>query len=196
MARRTIDSHQLPYVTNDVGDIYGRRRDDGTVEPFDPDEFGWRPKGPRAQTENPRAIDQIETLPGFSVTVVGGPQLVPGPRPRRIPPRSRWKDGAAPPATVESKGGIGGTHGKDDRLTHALGRVADRLPGRPDRSPFIVHDFVGGRLITVKYKPRPLESGGRGTVCTCSTTAMLSRSGTPTAMSRPGSLTSRRATRG
>jgi hypothetical protein len=158
-----IESHTLPYVTNDLGDIYGRRRNDGTVEPFDPDEFGWRPGGRRAQTENPRSIDQIETLPGFSVTVESGTQLVPGPRPPR-PQWLRWKNGAAPPVVSESKGGIDGTHGHNNRLTHALGHVAERLSSRPDRSPFIVHDLIGGRRITVHYQPPPLESGGPGTV--------------------------------
>jgi hypothetical protein len=163
MEGRTAESDPFPYVTNDLGDIYARRRDDGTVAPFDPDEFGWRPGGRRAQTENPRAIDQLETLPGFSVTVEPGTQLVPGRRPPR-PQWLRWKNGAAPPVVVESKGGIGGTHGHNNRLTHALGLVAERLPGRPDRSPFIVHDFVGGRLITVKYVSPSVESGGPGTV--------------------------------
>jgi hypothetical protein len=158
---RIIESHPLPYVTNDLGDIYGRRRDDGTVEPFDPDEFRW--SRPKNRPENRRSLDQIETLPGFSVTVEPGPQFVPGPR----PPRSQWfqwKNGAAPPAAGESRGGIGGTHPRHDRLTAALGHVAERLSSRPDRSPFIVHDFIGGRRITVQYQPPPLEPGGPGTV--------------------------------
>ena len=164
MERRTIESHPHPYVTNDLGDIYGLRRNDGTVEPFDPDEFGWVRPRRRLPTEDRRSLDQIETLPDFSVTEEPGLQLVPGRRPQRIPPLSQWKNGAAPPTAVESGGGFGGRYITFDRLTNALGILARRLPGRPDRSPFIVHDLVGGRRITVDYQPPPLEPGGAGTV--------------------------------
>jgi hypothetical protein len=146
----------LPYVTNDVGDIY-RRRDGGTVEPFQPDKFGW--SGWRARPENRRSLDQIATLPGFKVTDETGPQFVPGPRPRRSQ-WLEWKDGAAPPAAAESKAGPV----YFDRLTDALGRVADRLPGNPGRSPFVVYDFVDGRRFTIEYQPPELEPGGPGTV--------------------------------
>lgn len=155
-------SHPLSYVTNDVGDIYGRRRDDGTVEPFDPDGFGWC--GSKNRPKIHRSLDQVETLPGFSVTVEPGPQFVPGARPPRSRPWLGWKDGSAPPAAAASKGGVDGTMGFNDRLSDAMGHVAERLSRRPDRSPFIVHDFVGGRRFIVEYRPPPLEPGGPGTV--------------------------------
>lgn len=164
MTGRIIESDSLPYVTNDLGDIYGRRRDDGTVEPFDPDEFGWVRPRRQLPTESRRSLDQIETLPGFSVTVEPGLQLVPGRRPQRLPRKLQWETGAAPPAAVESGAGFGGRQVTYDRLTNALGILARRLPPRPDRSPAIVHDFVGGRRIIVDYQPPPLERGGAGTV--------------------------------
>jgi hypothetical protein len=157
-----IESHPSPYVTNDLGDIYGRLREDGTVAPFDPDEFGW--VGPRNRSEKRRSLDQIETLPAFSVKIESGPQFVPGSRPPRSRPWLQWNNGAAPPAAAESRSGSGGTLAYHDRLSDALGSVAEKLPGAPDRSPFIVHDFVGGHRFTVQYQPPPLESGGKGTV--------------------------------
>jgi hypothetical protein len=159
---RMIESHPMLYVTNDLGDIYARRRDDGTIEPFDPDDFGW--VGPRNRSEKRRSLDQIETLPDFSVRIESGPQFVPGQRPPRSRPWLQWNNGAAPPAAAESRSGSGGTLAYHDRLSDALGSVAEKLPGAPDRSPFIVHDFVGGRLITVEYQPPPLQPDGPGTV--------------------------------
>jgi hypothetical protein len=144
--RRTIG----PYTTNDLGDIVFRRLDDGTTESFDPNEFGWSSWGRfKNQPENRRSLDEIETLPGFSVTVEPGRRFVPGPRPPGSQPWLLWKEGAAPPAAAESKGRAIYT----DRLTEALGRVAVRLAGAPERSPFIVHDFVRGHQITVVYQP-------------------------------------------
>lgn len=155
-----VQSRPHPFVTNGLGDIFGRRSEDDTVEPFDPDKFGW----PRqTRPENRRSLDQIETLPGFSLTVEPGPQFVPGPRPKH-PKWFRWKNGAAPPAAVESRGGIGGIHGHRNRLTDALGDVARLLPTTPEMSPFIVHDLIGGRRMTIQYQAPPLEPGGRGTV--------------------------------
>lgn len=152
------------YVTNDLGDIYGRHRDDGTVEPFDPDQFGWVRPRRQLSSEDRRSLDQIETLPDFSVTEEPGLQLVPGPRPQRIPPLLRWESGAAPPAAMEPGGGPGGRYITFDRLTNALGILARRLPRRPDRSPFVVHDLVGGRRVVVDYQPPTLEPDGAGTV--------------------------------
>jgi len=65
---------------------------------------------------------------------------------------------------VESRGGIGGIHGHRNRLTDALGDVARLLPTTPEMSPFIVHDLIGGRRMTIQYQAPPLEPGGRGTV--------------------------------
>lgn len=42
--------------------------------------------------------------------------------------------------------------------------MADRLPDSPERSPFIVHDLVGGRRITVQHQAPQSEPGGAGTV--------------------------------
>ena len=40
-----------------------------------------------------------------------------------------------------------------DRLSEAAGHVSMRLPVKPDRSPMIIHDFVGGRTFRITYLP-------------------------------------------
>jgi hypothetical protein len=75
-----------------------------------------------------------------------------------------WAPGSAPPAAAESKGGEGGTLAYFDRLSDALGRVMERLPSDPDRSPFVVHDFVSGHRIEIVYTPPPVGPGGEGVV--------------------------------
>lgn len=51
-----------------------------------------------------------------------------------------------------------------DRLSDSFGLIAVQLPGNPERSPFVVHDFVGGRRFTITYNPPPLQPGGEWTV--------------------------------
>ncbi|CAB4588195.1 unannotated protein [freshwater metagenome] len=151
------------YRVNDAGDVCARLS--GIEwEPFEPEQFGWASPGGRTTPDERRALDQLMALPSFEVVVAEGPRFVPGPRPARPVPWGSWKDGAAPPAAAESKGGVDGTLAYSDRLTDALGLVAQRLPVKPERSPFIVHDFVGGRRFEVSFRPPPLGPGGEGQV--------------------------------
>lgn len=92
------------YLTNDVGDVCAMR-DDVVVQPVEPEEFGWASPAGRNKPTVRRALDQVESLPGFSVHVEPERRFVPGPRPRRPVPWMNWDDGAAPPAAVLSKGG-------------------------------------------------------------------------------------------
>lgn len=150
------------YLVNDAGDIWARQLTDGSQEPVDPDSFGWRPQRSRVTQEQRRTIDDLRGLAGFTVEVEDGPAFVPGPRPSRSIPWMGWKPGTAPPVAAQSKDGIKGTLAYFDRLSDALGRVAIRLPGRPDRSPFLVNDFVSGRAVRVRYEERvPHEGTGR-----------------------------------
>jgi hypothetical protein len=59
---------------------------------------------------------------------------------------------------------VNGTRAYYDRLSDALGRTWERLVREPECGPFLVYDFVGGRLIRVTYDPPPLTPGGAGTV--------------------------------
>lgn len=158
------------YLTNEVGDIYARR-DDVDVLPVEPEAFGWASPAGRNRPAVRRALDQVTSLPGFSARAEPERPFVPGPRPKRSVPWMSWDDGAAPPAAVLSKGGFQdpvqeahGTLAYCDRLSDAFGLIAVRLPGNPERSPFVVHDFVGGRRFTITYSPPPLQPGGKGTV--------------------------------
>jgi hypothetical protein len=154
-----------PYLTNEMGDIYAATFG-GVIEPFEPEAFNWGAGGGKTVLDPAlrRSLDQVASLPGFTVTEGRGYQAVPGPRPPRSGRWLGWPDGSAPPAAVESKGGAGGTLGYFDRLSDALGHTVDRLPRAPERSPFVVHDFVGGRRFTVAFIPPPLQPGGAGLV--------------------------------
>lgn len=152
-----------PYLVNDAGDVWARRLPDGTEASVDPDSFGWRPKKSRVKAEQRRTLDDVRGLPGFRVDVEDGPSFIPGKRPSRSVPWLEWKPGTAPPAAVQSRNGVDGTLSYFDRLSDALGRVTKRLPGRPDRSPFLVNDFVGARAIRVHYEER-LQPDGSGRV--------------------------------
>lgn len=151
------------YRTNDNGDVYLWFEED-RWQLFEPERFGWASPGGKTTPEMRRSLDQLQTLPGFTVVVEPGPSHVPGPRPNRSVPWQSWSPGAAPPAAAESKGGVSGTLAYSDRLTDALGLVAQRLPAAPERSPFVVHDFVGGRQFWITYTPEPLGPGGEGLV--------------------------------
>ena len=151
------------YRVNGAGDVCARWDGVGWV-PFEAEQFGWASLGGRTTPDERRALEQLISLPAFEVVVAEGPRYVPGRRPRRSVPWGEWIDGAAPPAASESKGGVAGTLAYSDRLTDALGLVAQRLPVKPNRSPFIVHDFVGGRRFEVSFRPPPLGPGGEGQV--------------------------------
>jgi hypothetical protein len=64
---------------------------------------------------------------------------------------------------VQSKDGHG-TLGYLNRLSEAVGHVALRLQVDADRSPMLIHDFVGGRLLRVTYTPPRPTASGFGTV--------------------------------
>lgn len=147
------------YLVNDAGDIWALQSTDGTQHAVDPDSFGWRPTRSHLKEEERRTLEDLRGLPGFSVEVESGPSFVPGRRPTRSVSWLEWKDGSAPPAAAQSKDGIDGTLAYFDRLSDALGRVSKRLPGRPERGPFLVSDFVGGRSIRVRYEERRLPEG-------------------------------------
>ena len=151
------------YLVNDAGDIWAQQSEDGSQVAVNPDSFGWRPQGSRVKEEQRRTLEDLGGLPGFTVEIEDGPIFVPGPRPSRSVPWLGWEPGSAPPAAAQSKGGIKGTLAYFDRLSDALGRVTRRLPGRPDRSPFLVNDFVGGRTIRVRYEER-VQPDGAGRV--------------------------------
>ena len=166
----------MRYLVNEAGDIYGQRRDDGTVKAVDPDQWGWRSREDAAPADLRRTIHQVRALPGFTVTVVElGPKgkFIPGPRHRGVK-WMEWAEGAAPPAAIESGGGVEGSASPGpasghtlayfNRLSDALGRVAERLPARPERSPFVVHDFVQGRYIEIVYLAPFIGPGGEGVV--------------------------------
>jgi hypothetical protein len=76
----------------------------------------------------------------------------------------QWAPEAAPPAAGLSRGGAKGTRGYFDRLSDGLGRAWERLIRDPACGPYLVFDFVGGRLFRVTYNPPPLVPGGAGTV--------------------------------
>jgi hypothetical protein len=132
------------YQTNDAGDVYARWVG-GSWQPFERKRFGWASPGGRTTPAERRTVEQLVSLPPFKVALFDGPQFVPGSRPERSTEWCGWADGAAPPAAARSRGGANGTLAYSDRLTAALGLVAQRLPAMPERSPFLVNDFVGGR---------------------------------------------------
>ncbi len=147
----------VQYLTNGGGDVWARSTPDGP-EPLDPASFGWRGATVEVSPEQRRTIDDLRALIDFTVLVGPGDQWVPGPRPKR--PAS-FIDGRAAPAAVESARGTLAYH---DRLTDALGSVAREAVSKPERCPFTVSDWVGGRTIAVTYTPPPLSPGGAGRV--------------------------------
>lgn len=151
------------YLLNDAGDIWAQELSDGSRRDVEPADWGWH--GPQADDlpEWRRTLAEMTALPGFDIAVESGPMFVPGPRPGHHSWKE-WSDGEAPPAAAKSRGGIAGTLAYFDRLSDALGRVARRLPGRPERGPFLVHDFVTGRVIKLDYTLPPAAPGGPGTV--------------------------------
>lgn len=78
-------------------------------------------------------------------------------------PGWRGRRAALPPAAAESRGG-NGTLAYYSRRSDALGDVVEQLPHRPERSPFIVHDFVTGVRLTISYTAPPIGPTGDGVV--------------------------------
>jgi hypothetical protein len=153
-----------PYLTNDAGDVYARIVD-GAAHPIEPESFGWTGPQGKAIPDLRRSLEQVAALPGFHVSVEPCDAFVPGPNPKQRGDRwLKWEPEAAPPAAGLSRGGDNGTRAYFDRLSDALGRTVERLLPHPECGPFLVYDFVGGRLIRVIYDPPPLIPGGPGTV--------------------------------
>jgi len=99
---------------------------------------------------------------GFQIDEHQGERHIPGPRIRQAT-WGRFAEGAAPPAPGRSLGGQG-TRKYFDRLSEAVGANADWLVVRPESSPVIVYDFVGGRQFTITYTPPAMPQDGHGTV--------------------------------
>lgn len=153
---------RLTYLTNELGDVI-QVEEDGVRKPVDPDQWGWiNTGGKHDRAEWRRSIDSLRALPGFEVEEQAAERILPGPRSRGAT-WGRFADGAAPPAAVRSRDGEG-TLGYSNRLSEAVGRVAERLPVQPDRSPMLIHDFVGGRVFRIFYTPPQPAPEGTGTV--------------------------------
>jgi hypothetical protein len=150
------------YITNDLGDIF-QVDEDGVKSPVDPSQWGWvKEGGAHDHADMRRSIDTLRALPGFVIEERPDVRYLPGPK-RRGLAWGRFTDGAAPPAGVQSKDG-NGTLAYYNRLSEAVGYVAERLPVDPGRSPMLINDFVGGRLFRVTYTPPLPSATGLGTV--------------------------------
>lgn len=147
---------------NDAGDVYARRQEDGAIVEVVPEEWGWGVTEGTDAAEKRRTPDQVAALPGFYVVSEPGRRFAPGPR-RRGHTWLAWMEGGAPPAAAESRGG-NGTLAYYSRRSDALGDVVEQLPHRPERSPFIVHDFVAGVRLTISYTAPPIGPTGDGVV--------------------------------
>jgi hypothetical protein len=148
------------YKVNAMGDVYATL--DGT--PVDPDDWGWvNQAGRNDHAELRRSLESVVELPGFTVDETAIPRVAPGPKVRGSN-LERPVEGNAPPAVVESKDGVDGTRANYNRLSDAVGAAVDRLLRRPDSSPMVVHDLVGGRRIRVSYTPTLQAGPGLGSV--------------------------------
>lgn len=151
------------FRTDSSGDVF-EQLIDGQWQPFNPERFGWATPRHRLGADLRRSVDQLSALPGFVVTESPGDQLVPGPRPSRSILWGKWTNGEAPPAAAQSRAGNRGTLSYMDRLSDAFGLVASWLPIKPERSPFVVNDFVNGRVFEISFTPAPLSPSGDGVV--------------------------------
>ena len=150
------------FLTNELGDVYAVE-EDGVQRPIDPDSWGWiNAGGKHDHPEWRRSIDSLKALPGFSVEEESSDRYLPGPR-IRTATWGNFADNAAPPAAFRSRDGDG-VLGYSNRLSEAIGRVAERLPSKPERSPMLINDFVAGCLYRVTYEPPMPLPEGTGTV--------------------------------
>lgn len=150
------------YLVNDPGDVYALEGQDGVIVDVVPEDWGWGTMAGPDVAERRHTVDQVAGLPGFGVVSTPGPRFIPGPR-RRGHTWLAWPEGNAPPAAAESRGG-NGTLAYYSRRSDALGDVVEQLPHRPERSPFIVHDFVTGVRLTISYTAPPIGPTGDGVV--------------------------------
>lgn len=156
-----FDDRQVEFVTNALGDVHEIVEGDSGTK-FDPSTWEWIDGPVHAR----RSIDSLAALPGFSVEERSIPRFTPGPHRRSGGRWLEWKPGAGPPAAVESKIDRPGegTRGHYNRLSDAVGNVAERLPVQPERSPMGIYDFLRGRLFVVRYQAPPAQLEGTGTV--------------------------------
>ena len=152
---------EMPFLTNALGDVYAREVD-GREEAVNPDDWGWTSGAPELR----RRVEDVQALPGYTVTVTPDPKLlhVPGPRPKRSKGSLKWDNGAAPAAVALSKAGASDCAiGHYGRLTDALAWATSALPRNPQSRPFHVWDLLTGQLIVVDYQP-VVAPGGVGSV--------------------------------
>lgn len=152
-----------PYLLNSLGDVCGRIEGSKRRE-LDPSDWGWTSKRQQGWAEHRRSVSSLAALAHFRVDITSEvDRWEPGPKPDRPRPYA-WSPGHAPPVVVYSKDGQAGTCAYFDRLSEALGLVANRLPKKPDRSPFLVEDLVLGRSIRISYDPPPPPAEGTGRI--------------------------------
>lgn len=156
----TSENLEAKFLVNAAGDIYAREIPGRSPEVVDPDDWGWAGPRHRVPAEGRYTIDELAALPGVTVTVIADRSFVPGPK-RRNGHWMEWPHGSAPPAHYSAKRGAGGYF---SRLSEVLGYVAASLPQNPESSPYLVHDFVLGRRIEVRYEPPEVGPGGEGVV--------------------------------
>jgi hypothetical protein len=154
----------IQYLVNGAGDVWAERRDSGEVHPVDPDGWGWTAISNRAKAELRRTVEEISALPEYEVEIQPAPRFVPGPPNSQRANWEGWPSGHAPPAAVQSKGGESGTLAYFDRFTDALAHLVEAVEKDPSRGPFLVHDWVSGRVLRVTYTPPPPVAGDEGLV--------------------------------
>jgi hypothetical protein len=155
-------TQDAPYLTDAMGDVFALLVD-GQELPVDPDSWGW---SSTTRPDGRRSVEELQGLPGFTITVEPRPDLRfrPGPKPKRPATRAQWLHGEAPPAMAFSKAGAAdGTSGRYNRLSDALGYASSSLPRNPQSGPFHVWDVVKGELVTVDYTPS-VPTFGKGHV--------------------------------
>ena len=154
----------IHYLVNAVGDVWAERSSFGEEHPVDPDLWGWTAPSNRPASELRRTVEEIAAMPEYEVVIVPGERFVPGPKNGQSANWEAWPVGHAPPAAVQSKGGENGTLAYFDRLSDALGHLVERIERDPSRGPFVVNDWVGGRVLSITYTPPPLTAGDDGLV--------------------------------
>lgn len=154
----------IDYLVNAVGDVWAVRSASGEEHPVDPDLWGWTAPSNRPASELRRTVEEIAAMPEYEVSILPGERFVPGAKNGQSANWEAWPEGHAPPAAVQSKGGENGTLAYFDRLSDALAHLVERIEKDPSKGPFVVNDWVGGRVLSIVYTPPPLTSGDDGLV--------------------------------